>query len=264
MKRNWITEELIEHFTVLPEEKNIFISKNRHTRLDFAVLFKFFFQCEGRFPDNNQEIQTNIVHYIARQLDISTDKYFDHDLYLVAAMLTLPLPGGDIAPNYLVGQGYLLWLNRKPSLGGAIQLLRICDAMHVITVMGTPQILLLTLSVIIVGIAIMVGVSAFHSYADQASKDQLILELKQLIFDAQTYCKKPKYLGGGRGSFDGFKIPSVYLNSEYGTFEQINLDHPKDHIHFRATGNVIGKDGVNPIVIEVRIEVSKVTFNEKN
>jgi hypothetical protein len=49
MKRQWETEELIEHWTLHVEEPALLGNKTGATRLGFAVLFKFF-QKEARFP----------------------------------------------------------------------------------------------------------------------------------------------------------------------------------------------------------------------
>lgn len=53
MKQTWELEELIEHFTVSPEEIRLIGNKYGSTRLGFAVSLKFFqyrvvFQKEGR------------------------------------------------------------------------------------------------------------------------------------------------------------------------------------------------------------------------
>ncbi|MCF2718911.1 hypothetical protein LWE69_17700 [Paenibacillus sp. UKAQ_18] len=49
MKRNWELDELIEHFTFLPNEMQQMGNKSSETRIGFAVMFKFF-QYEARFP----------------------------------------------------------------------------------------------------------------------------------------------------------------------------------------------------------------------
>ena len=69
MKRDWTADELIEHWTLLPGEKRLLANKSGATRLGFAVLLKFF-QHEGRFPPQGQDVPGTVVEYIARQLDI--------------------------------------------------------------------------------------------------------------------------------------------------------------------------------------------------
>ena len=50
MNHNWNTEDIIEHFTLLPPEISFFGSNDPHNHLGKALLLKFF-QKEGRFPD---------------------------------------------------------------------------------------------------------------------------------------------------------------------------------------------------------------------
>lgn len=70
MKRQWEPEELVEHFTLLPDERALLLDKNPASQLGFAVLFKFF-QLEARFPTTKQEVPKPVTSYIARQLDVS-------------------------------------------------------------------------------------------------------------------------------------------------------------------------------------------------
>lgn len=70
MKRQWDATELVEHFTLLPEEMVLLEQKNEENRLGFAVLLKFF-QIEARFPRHKQEVPKLVVSYIARILGVS-------------------------------------------------------------------------------------------------------------------------------------------------------------------------------------------------
>ncbi len=53
MKRSWTSEELLEHFTLLPAELMAVSNKSGATRLGFAVLLKCL-QYEGRFLRSRQ------------------------------------------------------------------------------------------------------------------------------------------------------------------------------------------------------------------
>ena len=74
MKRQWSTEELIECFTLLPEEQAIIprdtANANLHNQLGFAVMLKFF-QLEARFPNHIGEIPSTVVDFIRRQLKLN-------------------------------------------------------------------------------------------------------------------------------------------------------------------------------------------------
>lgn len=71
MKRTWTSEELLEHFTLLPDELNAVGNKSGATRLGFAVLFKCF-QYEGRFLRSRQEAAPEVVRYLSTQVGVDS------------------------------------------------------------------------------------------------------------------------------------------------------------------------------------------------
>lgn len=78
MKRNWELDELIEHFTFLPNEMQQVGNKSGETRIGFAVLFKFF-QYEARFPTHKYEVPKTVINYIAKQIDSKPELYAHYD-----------------------------------------------------------------------------------------------------------------------------------------------------------------------------------------
>jgi len=64
MKRTWTSEELLEHFTLLPDELVAVGNKSGATRLGFAVLLKCL-HYEGRFPRSRQEVAPDVVRFLA-------------------------------------------------------------------------------------------------------------------------------------------------------------------------------------------------------
>lgn len=78
MKRNWELDELIEHFTFLPNEMQQVGNKTRETRIGFAILFKFF-QYEARFPTHKYEVPKAVISYIAKQIDSQPGLYAQYD-----------------------------------------------------------------------------------------------------------------------------------------------------------------------------------------
>ncbi len=69
MKRMWTSEELLEHFTLLPDELTAVGNKSGATRLGFAVLLTCL-QYEGRFPRSRQEAAPEVVHFLAAQVGV--------------------------------------------------------------------------------------------------------------------------------------------------------------------------------------------------
>ena len=78
MKQNWELEELIEHFTLIPEEMRLIGNKYGSTRLGFAVSLKFF-QYQGRFPKGKQEISTQLIDYVAKQVGVPAYSFQEYD-----------------------------------------------------------------------------------------------------------------------------------------------------------------------------------------
>jgi hypothetical protein len=69
MKRTWTSEELLEHFTLLPDELTAVSNKSGATRLGFAVLLKCL-HYEGRFPRSKQEVAPDVVRFLAAQVGV--------------------------------------------------------------------------------------------------------------------------------------------------------------------------------------------------
>jgi hypothetical protein len=78
MKRDWHSEELIEHWTLTPDEKQQALSKRGPPRLAFAVLLKAF-QYQGRFPRSARDVPNPVVEYLAQQLDLTPQLWLDYD-----------------------------------------------------------------------------------------------------------------------------------------------------------------------------------------
>ena len=72
MKREWHPDEVVEHWTILPGDRQLIGNKSGPTRLGFAVLLKFF-QHEGRFPRQPSEVPLAIVECIAQQMNVGPE-----------------------------------------------------------------------------------------------------------------------------------------------------------------------------------------------
>ncbi len=78
MKRRWELEELIEHWTLLPNELSWLSNKTGANLLGIALLLKFF-QYATRFPTSPQEIPSEVVDYIALQVQVPSELYLDYN-----------------------------------------------------------------------------------------------------------------------------------------------------------------------------------------
>lgn len=78
MKRKWSPEELLEHWTLTPDELELVIQKRGENRLGFALLLKFF-QHEGRFPEQKQALPRCVQQFVADQLQRPVNHYQTYD-----------------------------------------------------------------------------------------------------------------------------------------------------------------------------------------
>ena len=79
MKQNWDERELIERWTLTDSEKTLLQKRAKRNRLGFAILLKFF-QIEGRFPTFYKEVPKAAIDFLADQILVSADLWFDYPL----------------------------------------------------------------------------------------------------------------------------------------------------------------------------------------
>lgn len=84
--------------------------------------------------------------------------------------------------------------------------------------MGTQQLLLIIVGLIIVGIAIAVGVAMFGASSVETNRDSLINDINNLAANAKQYRSKLRTMGGGGGSYLGYLMPSKLVDLEDGSF----------------------------------------------
>lgn len=78
VKSNWDTEELIENWTLVPQELELVKKKIGAGQMGFAILLKYF-QLMARFPDDKVEIPETVIKYIASQLQVDTSLYSQYN-----------------------------------------------------------------------------------------------------------------------------------------------------------------------------------------
>lgn len=78
MKKNWNEDELLTDFVLMPNELHLsMVNKTEANRLGFALLLKYF-QQEAKFPSTKQDVPKVIIEYIAKQLDISPERFEEY------------------------------------------------------------------------------------------------------------------------------------------------------------------------------------------
>src|SRR5438067_5492747 len=79
MKRHWTNEELAEHWILSSKELDLIgDSKTDHNLLGAACLLKYF-QFEGRFPAQKQDIPPIVTVHLAQQLGVVPEKIIPYD-----------------------------------------------------------------------------------------------------------------------------------------------------------------------------------------
>ncbi len=72
------TEELVENWTLVPQELELVKRKVGAGQIGFAILLKYF-QMMARFPDSNTEIPETVIIYIASQLKSDPSLYSQYN-----------------------------------------------------------------------------------------------------------------------------------------------------------------------------------------
>jgi len=129
--------------------------------------------------------------------------------------------------------------------------------------MGQQQLLLIVLGTILVGIAVVVGISLFKESSVEANRDQLISDLTSLSANAQVYFKKNTQFGGGSGSYEGWDIPSFYKRYEGGRI-RVNVQADKDKVVINGRGTEIGINGSTVVRVRSVIKPNSIALTIMN
>ena len=116
--------------------------------------------------------------------------------------------------------------------------------------MGTQQLLISILAILVVGIAIVVGIFLFAHASAASNKDAIVNDLMNIGQYAYRYKLRPEPLGGGGRKYDGFVLP---LN--------LRTNEDADFSDYTATSNTITFKAVSAYgygTVEVTLDQSGV------
>ena len=85
--------------------------------------------------------------------------------------------------------------------------------------MGQQQLLLIVLGVIVVGIAVVIGITLFSGNSVSSNRDAVVSDLNNLGAIALQHYKKPVSLGGGGNTFTGWTLPTQLDTSANGRYK---------------------------------------------
>lgn len=85
--------------------------------------------------------------------------------------------------------------------------------------MGQRQLLIIAISVLIIGIAILAAVGYFRTGDVDANKKAMINDINQIAHLSVLYYSRPLALQGGNHSFVGFVIPDKFQSNLNGSYD---------------------------------------------
>jgi TnpA family transposase len=132
MRHSWTIDELIDTWTLLPNELKLITRANMEVnKLGYALLLKYF-QFEGKFPHLPTDIPQVAISFVARQLDIDGDHFQEYPWgraaykrHRSAIRAFLGFREGTIADNQII----IEWLIEH-SLPDTLQLEPILEAAY--------------------------------------------------------------------------------------------------------------------------------------
>lgn len=100
--------------------------------------------------------------------------------------------------------------------------------------MGSNQFLLIALCFIVIGASIRVGINQYKASEIEQNKGDLITSMRTIATNALIYRTKGNSLGGGMGSYVGFKLSKSKKSNNFGSYK-ISIAKKKDRITITAT-----------------------------
>jgi len=123
--------------------------------------------------------------------------------------------------------------------------------------MGTQQLLLIVLGMILLGIAVTAGIIMFQDQSAATNRDEISNDLLNLGAQAQKYYRRPAVLGGGSSSFSGMtmgRLTSAPTNAN-GSYVLSPDPVPSGmtSVTLTGTGTETGNDGSTPVEVVMTV-----------
>jgi len=134
--------------------------------------------------------------------------------------------------------------------------------------MGSQQVLMIVVGVVIVGIAIAIGMFMFRDQAAATSRDSISNDLVSLATAAQKYYRRPATFGGGGNSFGGLTMARLTTkpsnaNGDYVLTPAI-VPPAALSITIVGTGKELGSDGATPVTLTMTVMADSVLLVTSN
>jgi len=126
--------------------------------------------------------------------------------------------------------------------------------------MGTQQLILLVLGVVIIGISIAVGIAMFNNHLVRSNRIAVIGDLTALASVAASYYKTPAEMGGGAGTWDvdllGPSLGHIYNSSSNSIFTENGIyafSSSGDLLTILGTGTEIGSNDSTNVQVSLTL-----------
>jgi hypothetical protein len=119
--------------------------------------------------------------------------------------------------------------------------------------MGSQQLLLIVLGMVITGIAITVAITMFQANAIESSRSAMIEDMLFLAGRARDFYLRPASLGGGGRNFTGITIRQITSMTENDNGRYFIAGVSQHQLVIGAIGKVV----VNEDSIEVQMEINE-------
>jgi len=134
--------------------------------------------------------------------------------------------------------------------------------------MGSQQVLMIVIGVIIVGIMIAVGMFMFRDQAAATSRDSISNDLVGLATAAQKYYRRPATFGGGGNSFSGLTMAKLTTKPSNANGDYVLTPDPVPpaalSIIVVGTGKELGSDGATPVKLTMTVMADSVLLVTSN
>ena len=134
--------------------------------------------------------------------------------------------------------------------------------------MGTQQLLLIVVGVIIVAIMIAVGLFMFRDQAAATNRDSLSNDLVQLAASAQKYFRRPDNFGGGGNSFKGLTLAKLTTKPVTADGTCVLSPDPvppaTSAITITGTGTELGNDGATLVKLTMTVMADSIVLVTNN
>jgi hypothetical protein len=117
--------------------------------------------------------------------------------------------------------------------------------------MGSQQLLLIVLAMVLVGVALTVAINMFQANAIEQSRTALTDDLLYFAGRARDYYWRPSSLGGGNKSFAGIKIRDLSTMEQNENGRYYVTQSNKDYLVIVGRGRVAV--GTETTQVEIRI-----------